>query len=296
LRAQEAILRVGERSSQAGQREFAAWYSYVPGGAVSRILLVDDDLGTVETFSAILRLEGFGVETAASAGEAVERARCHSLDLLLIDLCLPDLSGIDLLRCLRANGIEIPAIIMTGFASIASAVEATRFGVLDYLEKPIFDNAIVAAVRRGLGVPNSTPSRPSAVTTPAASAAAKWAELVLAAIVAEGDLRNLQEWGRLHGVSRGTVENRCEAAGVDAKASLDFARMLRAIAQAPGMNCAPEALLDVDPRTLRRLFSIAGLSSSRPAPTAPPTAIQFLDSQQFILEPLALEAVRRALK
>jgi DNA-binding response OmpR family regulator len=261
---------------------------------VSRILVVDDDLGTLETVSAILRLEGFPVTTAGTGEQALEHTRRSAPDLLLADLCLPDFSGLDLLRSLRAEGIQAPAIIMTGFGTIPSALEASRLGALDYLEKPLFEEAIVGAIRKSLTATSIAPISTLPGNAPAPRAAAKWAELVFSALTATDDLRTLQQWGKLQGISRATVENRCAAAGVDAKASLDLARVLRAVVHASQMNCSVEALLDCDPRTLRRLFSAGGLPAPSSASVVPTTS-QFLDSQRFIIERLALEALRRAL-
>jgi FixJ family two-component response regulator len=259
---------------------------------MSRILLVDDDIGTVETLSAILRLEGFDVQTARSGGQALDCTRRWSMDLLLTDLRLPDFSGIDLLRCVRNEGVAAPAIIITAFGTIPSALQASRLGAVDYLEKPIFAECVINAVREGLTQACAPPERLPRGSAPAMRAATKWAELVLSAIAADDDVRSLREWGRILGMSRATVENRCEAAGVGAKASLDCARMLRALVHASRMNCDPDALLDCDPRTLRRLFSVAGLSMPVPGEVvASPT--QFLDSQRFVVNRLAVEELRR---
>lgn len=120
-----------------------------------RVLVVDDDQGTLDTFKAILRLEGFQVATAGTGQEAVDLARHHAADLILADLRLPDISGIDILRATRAAQIDIPIVIMTAFGSVASAVEALKVGARDYVEKPLDEAALLNVIRRAADTTNS---------------------------------------------------------------------------------------------------------------------------------------------
>jgi YesN/AraC family two-component response regulator len=113
-----------------------------------RVLVVDDDPGTRETFDVILRLAGFEVSIAATGRDALDVARQCGADLILADLRLPDITGVDVLKALRAEQVEVPVVIMTAFGSIRSAVEALKLGAADYVEKPIDDVALVDLVRR----------------------------------------------------------------------------------------------------------------------------------------------------
>ena len=113
---------------------------------MSRILNIDDDPGTLDTFSAILRLAGHLPTTAATGIEGLGLARKSTPDLILIDLRLPDMNGIDLINRLALDQIDSPFVIMTGFPSITSAVEAGKLGVADYIAKPIFDNTLLEIV------------------------------------------------------------------------------------------------------------------------------------------------------
>lgn len=259
----------------------------------SRILIVDDDVGTTDSFSLILSHRGFVVDTAATGQEGLQRARHRSWDLLLSDLFLPDLSGIDVVRSLRDEGINVPAIIMTAFATTSSAMEAIRLGVIDYVEKPLFEDDVVRAVetalagRLGAAVPTPNP--------PALPAIERWTALVLCAVGAPYDPRTLEEWAKLGCIARATLEKRCEAAGVGPKASLDLARVLRAVRQARRTGAAPDLFLDADPRTLRRLLSAAGLCAAGFASFPVPTPLQLLRTQRILSTTVVLEALGRAL-
>jgi DNA-binding NtrC family response regulator len=118
-----------------------------------QILVVDDEIGIRELLSDILRDEGHDVtlaEDAAAAREAREAARP---DLVLLDIWMPDTDGITLLKEWAGNGqLTMPVIMMSGHGTIDTAVEATRIGALDFLEKPIGMQRLLGAIKRGLEV------------------------------------------------------------------------------------------------------------------------------------------------
>ena len=260
---------------------------------VSRILIVDDDVGTIESFSLILRLGGFAVETAATGQEGLERARRRSLDLLLTDLCLPDVSGIDVVRYLRQDGIFVPTIMMTAFATTSSAVDAIRLGVVDYVEKPLCDDDLMSAVAKALARDESAWLR--AANVPVLPAVDRWAELMLRAVRATYDPRTLEDWAELGCMARGTLEKQCQAARVAPKASLDLARVLRAVSQAHRTGGAPDMFLNANPRTVQRLLGAAGLTSAAHASGPVPTPLKLLDVQQILSSIVALDALRYGL-
>jgi hypothetical protein len=124
-----------------------------------------------------------------------------------------------------------------------------------------------------------------------AHAAERWANVVTAVVASPFDPRNLDGWARAARAGRGTLRSWCRAAGLSAKASLDFARLLRAVVRSQGQPWDPHNILDVvDPRTMRRLVERGGLAMVPPG-SAPPTAREFLERQRLILEPEALKAV-----
>ena len=102
---------------------------------MSQILLIDDDLGTLDTFSAILRLAGHAVTVASTGRDGVALALAAHFDAILIDLALPDISGLDVIRSLHHRGT--PIVLVTAVTSTQTAVAAIRLGARDYIEKPV---------------------------------------------------------------------------------------------------------------------------------------------------------------
>lgn len=115
------------------------------------ILIVDDDAGTREGFRCLLSIEGFDVRTAPTAREGLLLARTAPPDLLLLDLHLPDMHGLDVLRSLRGASVDVPCIVMTGFGSIAEAADAFKLGARDFVEKPIDAEHLLKMVRTTVG-------------------------------------------------------------------------------------------------------------------------------------------------
>jgi DNA-binding NtrC family response regulator len=101
------------------------------------ILIVDDDAGFRSLMETILRGEEYAVEVAASVAAAIACANRRSYHLLISDLKLPDGTGLDLLRHWKREMPEAPVIVITGFGSVATAVEAMKLGATDYLGKPL---------------------------------------------------------------------------------------------------------------------------------------------------------------
>jgi two-component system response regulator AtoC len=102
-----------------------------------RILVIDDEAAAREVLAEVLSKAGYAVETAADAGAATMRLARDDVDVALCDMHLPDGNGIDLLRQSRAAGQETTFVMVTGFASVETAVEALRAGAYDYIIKPV---------------------------------------------------------------------------------------------------------------------------------------------------------------
>jgi DNA-binding NtrC family response regulator len=118
---------------------------------MAEILVVDDEIGIRELLCEILGDEGHSVLTAENAREARAVRDGHVLDLVLLDIWMPDTDGITLLKEWAANGkLTMPVIMMSGHATIDTAVEATRIGALDFLEKPVSMQKLLRAVEAGL--------------------------------------------------------------------------------------------------------------------------------------------------
>jgi DNA-binding NtrC family response regulator len=118
---------------------------------MAQILVVDDEVGIRELLSEILADEGHQVLLAESAGEARRHRERARPDLVLLDIWMPDTDGISLLKEWAASGqLGMPVVMMSGHGTIETAVEATRIGALDYLEKPIALQRLLTTVKRAL--------------------------------------------------------------------------------------------------------------------------------------------------
>lgn len=128
---------------------------------MATILVVDDELGIRALLSDILTDEGHSVELAENAAQArTMRERCHP-DLVLLDIWMPDVDGVTLLKEWGANGqLTMPVIMMSGHGTIDTAVEATKVGAQAFLEKPITMQKLLRAVEQGLAKPAPAPAAP----------------------------------------------------------------------------------------------------------------------------------------
>jgi signal transduction histidine kinase len=121
-----------------------------PAEAPARILIVDDDESVMLTMQAVLQMDGYDVTGVMKGSEALDLIGRESFDLLLTDLRLDDLDGLTILAEVRAKSPETVAIMLTGYASLESAVKALREGAYDYLFKPCEVEELRATVARGL--------------------------------------------------------------------------------------------------------------------------------------------------
>jgi DNA-binding NtrC family response regulator len=115
---------------------------------VTSVLVVDDDRTIRGTLTDYFITLGYAARAAATATEGRRAAAEHAPDVVLVDLRLPDASGLTLLEALRADDPELGVIMLTGHADVATAVQAMRQGALDFLEKPVDLDALGAAVAR----------------------------------------------------------------------------------------------------------------------------------------------------
>lgn len=119
---------------------------YSPG--LHHILLVEDEPNVAKGLEMILSDEGYGVEIAPSGRTALEKFQGNGFDLVVSDLRLPDIDGLEVIKDIKELRPETKVIIITGYPSISSAVDAVRMGVRDYLRKPFSDEDLVGAVRQ----------------------------------------------------------------------------------------------------------------------------------------------------
>ncbi|QKV54583.1 response regulator [Comamonas antarctica] len=145
---------------------------------MANILVVDDELGIRDLLSEILNDEGHSVDLAENATQARAARLSGSYDLVLLDIWMPDTDGVSLLKEWSAAGqLTMPVIMMSGHATIDTAVESTRIGAFSFLEKPITLQKLLKAVEQGLArssaqaaaAPGHAPADSSSAAAPAES-------------------------------------------------------------------------------------------------------------------------------
>lgn len=112
--------------------------------------IIDDDEAMRESLVFLFRSAQIGAETFASAPAFLDSLPDARLSCVITDVRMPEMSGLDLLRRLREMKIEVPVIVITGHGDVPLAVEAMKFGAIDFLEKPFDDEALLASVRSAL--------------------------------------------------------------------------------------------------------------------------------------------------
>jgi CheY-like chemotaxis protein len=256
----------------------------------STALLIDDDTNGTTLFGYALERHGFAVLTADTGRAGAAIASSGAADVVLLDLRLPDLSGIEVLRIIKREVRALPVIMMTAYSTTEAVIRAMRLGAADFLEKPLTPDDVLDAVRAALASERGT--GPERADLPVPHAAARWAEAVVKVIDAPQDPRTLQLWGRQVGASPGSLRNWCRMAGLSPKRSLSVARMIRAISYSSALR-RPEDVFNVtDRRTLRQLLTL-GDPTARPS--IPATLDEFFARQRWITSPSALHELRRCL-
>ena len=117
----------------------------------SRVLVVDDESSIRELLQKTLALAEYDVDTAPDGRAALERLRLGNYDLLIADLKMPGMDGLTLIREAKRLKTDLPVIIITGFSTESSAIEAVNLGVAGYLTKPFRVPQVLAAAARALG-------------------------------------------------------------------------------------------------------------------------------------------------
>jgi two-component system nitrogen regulation response regulator NtrX len=116
----------------------------------AQILIVDDEQSIRDTLRDILEDEGYGITAAANAELACAALKAGEFDLILLDIWMPDIDGITLLREIRQRGNDCPVVMISGHGTVETAVEAIQFGAYDYLEKPLTTAKLLATINRAL--------------------------------------------------------------------------------------------------------------------------------------------------
>jgi DNA-binding NtrC family response regulator len=118
--------------------------------ARAHLLVVDDEPSILTTLQKALSLEGYGVDVAGGVKVAEDKLKKRSYDLCLFDVTLPDGTGLDLLQFVRTAKLDTPVVMMSGHATIDTAVRATKLGAIHFLEKPLNTDALLITVETAL--------------------------------------------------------------------------------------------------------------------------------------------------
>ena len=121
--------------------------------ARQRVLVVDDEASIRDLLSKTLALAEYDVDTAPDGTAALDRLRVMNYDLLIADLKMPGMDGLTLIRQAKRMKADLPVIIITGFSTESSAIEAVNLGVAGYLTKPFRVPQVLAAASKALGAP-----------------------------------------------------------------------------------------------------------------------------------------------
>ena len=101
-----------------------------------KVLLVDDEVDFLDTLSERMRTRGMEVSTSSSGAEALKKVEQESYDVIILDLMMPGVDGLEALKILKEKKPELQVILLTGHASVEKGIEAMKLGAMDFLEKP----------------------------------------------------------------------------------------------------------------------------------------------------------------
>ena len=114
------------------------------------VFVVDDDISVRESLEALIRFVGWQPETFASAEEFLARSRPLVPSCLVLDVSLPELNGLELQKLIAPDRIDMPIIFITGHGDIPMTVQAMKAGAVEFLTKPIDDDALLSAIRHAI--------------------------------------------------------------------------------------------------------------------------------------------------
>jgi DNA-binding NtrC family response regulator len=115
-----------------------------------KVLVIDDEQIVLDSVKRILAVEGYSVDSSLSARQGLEWALSRAYDLVLSDIRMPEMGGMRVLRDIKRAKPRLPVMIITGYGTIGSAVQAMKLGAADYIEKPFTPEGLLAAVRKAL--------------------------------------------------------------------------------------------------------------------------------------------------
>ena len=122
------------------------------------ILVIDDDPAMRDSLAFLLDVNGFAVTTYETATSFLDHLKSSTVDCIVCDIRMPGMSGLELVRKLKADAAACPVILMTGHGDVALAVEAMKAGAVDFIEKPFEDEALLRAIGEALQAQSAAPA------------------------------------------------------------------------------------------------------------------------------------------
>ncbi len=114
------------------------------------IIVVDDDPYVLKSISLLLTKRGFNIIGCSNADEAISRLQKNKIDVVLTDIMMPDISGIELLEIIHKTNPDIPVILITGFADLDKAIEAIKKGAFDFITKPYESDYLIHSIKKAI--------------------------------------------------------------------------------------------------------------------------------------------------
>jgi len=118
--------------------------------SLKKILIIDDELQLVESLAVRLKASGYAVQTAPDGVSGINKFKEESPDLVILDIMMPGLSGLDVLKELKQISLNTPVIMLTAYGTSESAIEALRLGAYDHLSKPFNTQTLLEMVKKAL--------------------------------------------------------------------------------------------------------------------------------------------------
>ena len=113
-----------------------------------KILLVDDEKDFIETLSQRIAIRGIEVSSTTSAKRAIEKVAEESYDAIILDLQMPEMDGLEVLKTIKKSNPELQIIVLTGHATVKKAIEAMKLGALDLIEKPVDLDTLMEKIKK----------------------------------------------------------------------------------------------------------------------------------------------------
>lgn len=177
----------------------------MPEKPTAHILIVDDDAVFCERLARSMRRRGFATSVAASHAQAITATEDNPGDMAVIDLRLGPDNGLELIRDLLAIAPDMRIVMLTGYGSIATAIDATRLGAVNFIQKPADADDILAAFERGERPPLSEARMDY---TPPSLARAEWEHIQRVLADCGG---NISHTARALGIHRRTLQRKLDA-------------------------------------------------------------------------------------